>query len=547
MRFCRRKGRDRGRSVPLRWLTPVWLAGTAMPVTAQTLAADDPPVIASVSLDVGGIFDLDNPEENGLLYRMANKAHINTQPEVIRQQLLFAPGDELSIQELAESERILRSNRYIQDASIEAQARDDNTVDVTVTTTDTWTLMPKLSYSNKGGASSTEIGFKEMNFLGRGIGLEAMYGSDVDRDTKMLKFVDRHLGDSWYSATAIIERNSDGYLHFLEFGEQFYALDTRDARGVSFFDNRRTDSVYDHGEVAAQYGHDALQAETWTGWSDGLRDGWVRRYRAGLAYDRHRFSSVPAADGLTTLLPQDREFLYPFLAVDVVQDSFEKSSNVDQIGRTEDRFTGTSFSARVGIAARQFVSDRDAVLFGASAGTTFGNPQASMLEVRAAVDGWLEADGLRNSVLRGDARYYRRQSDHRLFFAELAATRGHHLDVDQVAYLGGDNGLRGYPLRYQSGDGSVRLSLEQRFYTDWYPFRLFRVGAAVFFDAGRTWGESPLGNGSDGLLTNAGAGLRLGLARSGLGRVVHVDVAYPLNAPPGISNVQFVVELRQGF
>ncbi len=29
--------------------------------------------------------------------------------------------------------------------------------------------------------------------------------------------------------------------------------------------------------------------------------------------------------------------------------------------------------------------------------------------------------------------------------------------------------------------------------TDWYPFRLFRIGGAAFFDIGRTWGPAALG------------------------------------------------------
>jgi hypothetical protein len=49
-------------------------------------------------------------------------------------------------------------------------------------------------------------------------------------------------------------------------------------------------------------------------------------------------------------------------------------------------------------------------------------------------------------------------------------------------------GLRGYPLRYESGTSRGLLTVEQRFYTDWYPFRLVRFGAAIFGDVGRTWG-----------------------------------------------------------
>ena len=35
------------------------------------------------------------------------------------------------------------------------------------------------------------------------------------------------------------------------------------------------------------------------------------------------------------------------------------------------------------------------------------------------------------------------------------------------------------------------FTLEERFYTKWQPLKLFNVGAAVFFDAGRTWGTDP--------------------------------------------------------
>ena len=50
--------------------------------------------------------------------------------------------------------------------------------------------------------------------------------------------------------------------------------------------------------------------------------------------------------------------------------------------------------------------------------------------------------------------------------------------------LGGDNGLRGYPLRYQAGTSRALLTLEERYYTGWYPFHLFYVGARP----SSTWG-----------------------------------------------------------
>ena len=113
--------------------------------------------------------------------------------------------------------------------------------------------------------------------------------------------------------------------------------------------------------------------------------------------------------------------------------------------------------------------------------------------------------------------------------------------------LGGDNGLRGYPLRYQGGTKSALLTLEERFYSNWQPLKLFNVGAAVFFDAGRTWGRDAYAGESLGLLEDVGVGLRLGSVRSGLGNVLHIDLAFPLERGRDIDGVQFIVETRRSF
>jgi hemolysin activation/secretion protein len=113
--------------------------------------------------------------------------------------------------------------------------------------------------------------------------------------------------------------------------------------------------------------------------------------------------------------------------------------------------------------------------------------------------------------------------------------------------LGGDNGLRGYPLRFESGTSRALFTVEQRVFTDWYPFRLARVGAAVFADVGRTWGRGVIGNSDPGLLKDVGFGLRFGNTRTGLGNVLHIDVAFPLDHIGGIQQVQFLVQTLQSF
>ena len=165
----------------------------------------------------------------------------------------------------------------------------------------------------------------------------------------------------------------------------------------------------------------------------------------------------------------------------------------------------------------------------------------------AGLDTRLEAGSFENLSLGLSAKYYRRQSEHRLLYVSLAGTYGHRLDLDQHLLLGGDSGLRGYPLRYQAGDKKALITVEQRFFTEWYPFRLFHVGGAVFFDAGRAWGETPLPSSQNEWLRDVGFGLRLGQTRSGLGRMTHIDVAFPLDGDQDIADVQFLISTRKSF
>ena len=476
------------------------------------------PLVGAITIENGSIFDLENPDENGFFYRLANKAHATTRSQVIEQQLLFQAGEEFSSQALAESERILRGNRYLQEAQIEAVPNAVGTVDIKVSTADTWTLIPKVGLSRSGGTTSSALGVKEMNLLGTGIGVEAYLKSNVDRDSKVLKIVDSNIGDSWYSVKTIFEQNSDGQLYLFDLGKPFYAMDTSNAHGISLLDNERIESLYDRGEVATQFEQKTLKQEIFLGWSKGLQDGWVRRYTAGLGYDENRFAEVPGALTPSSFVPDDRKLVYPFVSIEILQDKYEEGKNYDQVARVEDRFLGTAFNARIGFASEGFGSDRDALLIDAGAQTSFSRSQKSTVFLTSGFSTRMEDGRAVNMTLALDAKYYRRQSDKRLLFAQLSGEYGANLDLDQKMYLGGDSGLRGYPLRYQNGDKRALLTLEQRFFTDWYPFRLFHVGAAVFFDAGRTWGEGPFGDGNDGLLKDIGAGLRLGNSRSGLGR-----------------------------
>ncbi len=513
---------------------------------------DDQPVASSsavfgeIVLDKSNVFDLSIPEENKWLFRLANRLHTVTRDDVITKQLLFRSGDKYVPRLVDEAERILRSNRYFYDVSIKPLQLENNVVDIKVTTRDVWTLTPDLSVSRSGGENRTKYGLEELNLFGRGQRISVARTDDVDRDSTSFEFSDEHLGRSWVSASLRIADNSDGHSNLLSVKRPFYSLDTRWSAGASILDDERRSVLYTLGDEAAEYHHERMFVSAFGGWSAGLKHNHVRRWTFGVTYDDNLFSTVPNPT-LPAVVPLDRSLVYPFLGVEIIENQFTKSNNRDQIGRTEDFLMGTRLSTTLGWSDQSLGATTDAFLYWASASRGFGSIDRNALLLAATASGRIASGDTQNSLVTLSARYYRHQSARRLFFATLHATVGNDLDLDNPVQLGGDSGLRGYPLRYQSGGAKVLLTVEHRYFTDWYPFRLFRIGGAVFFDAGRTWGENPLGGNSLGWLRDVGLGLRFSATRSGVRKIVHLDIAFPLDGDQSIDNVQILLESKRGF
>lgn len=503
-------------------------------------------VIGDVILDKKDIFDLSNPDEDRWLYRVANRLHVDTRPSAIRNQLLFRSGDVYDKRKVEESERILRKNKFLYDASIEAVKTDSGTVDLHVVTRDVWSLQPELSVSRKGGKTRTRFGIEENNLLGRGQRLKFLRDNDYDRSENTFTFEDRNLGRSWVWLRTDYSDNSDGSRSSLSVIRPFYALDARwAAGGLGLRDDRRT-PMYQFGEEAAEYRHERDYFFLFGGLSKGLVSGRARRWTAGVVYDDNRYSEVDVPS-LPALVPGNRKLVYPFVGFELVEDGFTTTRNQDQIGRTEDFQMGLVLRASLGWSDTTLGADRNAAIFAAVASRGFGSLQGDALFLAATTSGRVESGDFANAMLSINGRYYSRQSKKRTFFAQLSGTYGSALDIDNPVEIGGKTGLRGYPLRYQVGDSKALATIEQRYYTDWYPWRFARVGGAIFADVGRVWGRNPLGDDNRGWLADVGFGLRLALTRLSAGRIVHIDLAFPLNNDPDIDSVQLLIELRQGF
>lgn len=515
-----------------------------LPSAAELEAAGA--IIGRIIIDKQDVFDLSKPGENKSIYRLANRWHIMTRDVVIEQQLLFRTGDRFSQRLLDESARLLRQNNYLYDAKIMPIRIADGIVDIRVWTRDLWTLMPGISISRSGGENRTRVELSEQNLLGLGVRLRLSHVENVDRDSNSFLYSDRNLGNSWTSVFFKYSDSSDGGTRQLNLTRPFYAMDSRWAAGVAFLDDEREESFYDLGNAVAEYKSETETHRVFWGWSAGLADGWVKRWTAGIVYDDRDFSAVPNGQ-LPSLVPEDRQLVYPMVGFELLQEDFQTASNRDQIERTEDFSFGTRINARLGWASESFGSDRDALLYRVNANKGFGSIKRKAIFLSAWASGRVDEGSSANTRIGIDASYYNQITEKRLFFMKLDASWGNDLDLDNLVKLGGDSGLRGYPLRYQTGDSRMLLTVEQRVFMDWYPWRLFRVGGAVFADIGRTWGDNPVGGPPLGWLKNIGMGFRLGPTRSSGRDLVHIDLAFPLDGDPSIDNVQFLIESKRSF
>jgi outer membrane protein assembly factor BamA len=398
-----------------------------------------------------------------------------------------------------------------------------------------------------GGKNSGAFNIKESNLAGTGTSLGLERATSVDRTGTLLTLQHDHLFDGWTSVALSRASYDDGHNNSLNVNRPFYALDTRWAAGASVSDFSQLDSFYQAGNNVAQYRHDQRAASAFAGYSPGLINGWTRRYTVGASYAADQYRFEPGRPP-PPQLPLDRTLAGPFLRYEVIQDDYLQTMNRDLIQRPEYLTMGLTSTVQVGRSLGAFGATDEPwqVSANASRGFRFQQPGHQML-ASANYSALLGSSSGDTRAMGGSVRYFAPQKEPLLFYFAASTDHVHSPNQADDLLLGGDNGLRGYPLRYQRGQHRTLFTFEERYYTDWYPLRLFRVGAAVFADVGRAWGsETP--NPVNGWLSDVGIGLRFLSARASFGNILHVDLAFPINrSDPTIKPYQVLVQTGKTF
>lgn len=529
----------------------VALALAASARAAEPPAASTAPVISAVRVERTNVFDPRVPGEDWWPFRIADRIHIVTRERVVRDEILFAPGERWSAFKALESERNLRASYPFRRAEIARLPNPDGTVDAVVRTQDSWTLNPRLSIGTSGGQSTLSYGVEEGNLFG--LGKSIAYGHSQGNSTAGYQRSDSFgYGDPRFLGTRLalgggFSRTQDGTSGSVSLSRPFYSLDTPAAVSASW---ALSNAVGTELRDAAEYSR-YFQRRRVVDAAYGVRleeDRWfVQRVEAGWYEDQADFSPTGVPPGtLPGTLPASRHLSGPTVGYSWIQPDYEKETYIDRMERVEDFNLGNELRLRTGYMARGTGSDQDRWIFNASdrQGVRLGDGRFALAGV--AVSGRLFNNKWENGLATASANLYWKNyfwSRGRTLVLHAEAAQGRRLDLENQVILGGSNGLRGYKNDSFVGGRSILFNAEDRFFFEGEWFHLIRFGGAVFFESGSVVPEGS-GFSAPRFRSDLGIGLRGASTRSASGGIVRLDLAYALNGGPGGS--RFIVSLRGG-
>lgn len=516
--------------------------------------------ISHVFIDNHSIFDPSAIPDDGKVrwaYTLANRVHMRTREEFIRNELLFREGDCFDTGLVQESARALRAFRFIAGADVYGVSQPDGTTHVVVDTRDEWTTKLALSARFDDGIRFEGGYLVEENFLGRGIALGAFYlERDQRRDVGGLLAVPRIRHSRWdgrlsAAATRIGGSLEQAVIH--PFTGEHPGVGLRQTLAVRrdlFSYLLPGGSELSHVVIPLQEERAELGLARRVG-----APGHLFLYGGGLTFERVGLGSpdeaeavrggsygdrVPAAPELASALEgqlHDRQALRLNILLGYRGIRFVERRGYDAVTGLQDLPLGREATFTVGHSLGSTQTDQPGDLFsrvdlfrGGSVGPLLAFLSLSSEGRRrqgSASGGNRWRDVLAEA--RGLAYWHPSPDRSTTLVLQVAAQGGWHTDSPFQLSLGGPDGVRGYSETDHPGGRRFVASLEGRWELPG-PFPdLFDVGATAFTDAGRMWaGDVPFGQNS-GWRTTVGAGLRLGFP-TGSSRVIRIDVAVPTDA-----------------
>ncbi|MEO7767336.1 MAG: hypothetical protein ABIS01_07910 [Ferruginibacter sp.] len=347
--FSQRKGllRKLGKSIST---TPRGeLIKTANPYLAHAGKTVRSIVILSLGFE-RNIYDT-NKVRNTFGVVVANAFHKNTRAKVIANNLFFKEGNKINPYLIADNERHLRDQAYIQDCRIIVVGVPGSTdlADVIVITKDVFSIGGNI---NINGVDRVKVGVKEENFNGSGskIGVSTFYERDrnpnfgygaemINRNIKG-SFIDWSVGFQTYKSAFNSGRDEETYF-YTHFEKPLVTLFIPWI-GAADFSYSKTNNFYIKDSVyQSDYKYSYYNADAWFGYNFGSK----KLLSENISNPVRKFVAIRGLYQRFNQLPQKNTFIYDYryadisgvlLAFSAFKQDFYKTSFIYGFGRNED-------------------------------------------------------------------------------------------------------------------------------------------------------------------------------------------------------------------
>ena len=485
--------------------------------------------ITEIRVEVQDVFDLNDPKENNLLGRLADKLHRDTREGVIRRALLFQVGDPVSARHIHETERQLRGLDFLKDAEIVPEPLGNGAVRAHVRVRDAWTLKFSIHYKLLGGQTTRGFALQEQNLLGTGKTLVFNWVRDPVRTTETFGYRDSQvLGSSW-SMIANYANLSDGSSRQINLTRPFQSLDTPWSATFQAATAESTFALDDRGVTVYQAHSKVDKRLAGAAWAVARDGDAVWRAGVQVADQEARYGPMAvdtAPGGLPAPDLEPRMLRGPALTLGYLQDRYGTWRDLAAVDATEDYNLGWSWDLAAGKYLPAWGAGEAAPYLQADLGKGWSTGENDLLLLQASASGRRGDRGWEDTLADVTVIGYWKQTPDWIGAACLNLDRALRADPEDVMYLGANEGLRAYPNDLHPGDGRWLLSLEQRALTDERWLGILRLGFVAFADLGGIHRQD--GAGWTAPYVGLGGGLRLGDLKSSLGRVVLVTASKPV-------------------
>ncbi len=480
--------------------------------------------VGKITVNAGALFDREE-STGSRFYRAAELLHTETPEPLLRSFLLFREGQPFDEALLRESERNLRALDFLTSASVTAGPPHNGVVDVTVTTEDAFTTDVNADFSNDGGRSLYDLDVTQKDILGTGAEAHIRMANGRERRTRSLELLDPALFTAYWNGDVLLASSSDGNEEKLSIERPLFSYRSRYTFGGSVDHLLQNGRVYESGAVTSLFRQEHRQATVSYGQVVSATARSSTRLVVGADLLDDAFGTVQG------LAPLARRFRFVEAGFDSLSFDFIKLDHVDLGLREEDFNVGLHTSFYAAVSPAHTNGSRPAFRFRSD--NSYGRTFASHAFVLTRLSATTRARAAnRNAIISSDTRVVDRLATRypQTFVARARVDYGSDVDRDLQFFADGQNGLRAYPNFAFSGTRRVVFNAEERIFLGHEWLHMFEPGAAVFVDSGEAvLAGQPLTFRE--LKTDAGAGLRLGIARYE-SAMLRFDIAYAFNASP---------------